>query len=86
MAQGVPAQLQAAAQLQQSVAQGQAATAQNPNAAAQQTQPNPQQLAAAAAANNPYPGYNLASLAGIDMSGFQNAIDWSSMYGMNMYV
>lgn len=81
MAQAVPAQLQAAAQLQQSVAQGQAATAPNPNAAAQQNQPNPQQLAAAAA-NSPYPGYNLA---GIDMSGF-NAIDWSSMYGMNMYV
>jgi RNA-binding protein Musashi len=46
--------------------------------------------AAAAAANhaaagggpNPYQGYNLAN---VDMSSFQG-IDWSSMYGMGMYV
>jgi RNA-binding protein Musashi len=31
---------------------------------------------------NPYQGYNLAN---VDMSSFQN-IDWSSMYGMGMYV
>ena len=44
------------------------------------------QLAAAAAAaaggQNPYQGYNLAN---VDMSSFQG-IDWSSMYGMGMYV
>jgi RNA-binding protein Musashi len=45
--------------------------------------------AAAAAANhaatgapNPYQGFNLAN---VDMSSFQG-IDWSSMYGMGMYV
>jgi hypothetical protein len=77
----IPAQLQAAAQLQQTVSA--APTAPQPttvNPTQQQQQPNPQLTAAAA--QNPYPGYNLA---GIDMSGF-NAIDWSSMYGMNMYV
>ncbi len=45
------------------------------------------QLAAAAAAavaggQNAYQGYNLAN---VDMSSFQG-IDWSSMYGMGMYV
>jgi RNA-binding protein Musashi len=40
---------------------------------------NPQlTTAAATAAPQPYPGYNLAS---IDMTSF-NGIDWSSMYGM----
>lgn len=77
----IPAQLQAAAQLQQSVsAAPQTAQQSAVNAAQQQQQQNPQLTAAAA--QNPYPGYNLA---GIDMTGF-NAIDWSSMYGMNMYV
>lgn len=47
-----------------------------------QQQINAQQAAAAA---NPYPGYNLANLANVDMSSFQN-VDWASMYGMGMYV
>lgn len=80
--QGVPAQMQAAAQLQQTVQQGAPVQAQNATTAAQQNQQNPQM---AAAANSPYPGYSMQNLTGIDMSGF-NAIDWSSMYGMNMYV
>lgn len=76
MAPGVPAQLQAAAaaaQLQQQAHQTQ------PTSNTQQ----PQTPQLTAPTGNPYPGYNLAS---VDMSGFQNAIDWSSMYGMNMYV
>lgn len=74
MAPGVPAQLQAAAaaaQLQQH---------QQQPASSSQQQPQTPQLTAPA--TNPYPGYNLAS---VDMTGF-NSIDWSSMYGMNMYV
>lgn len=38
--------------------------------------------AAAAAAQNPYSGY---SLTNVDMSSFQG-VDWSSIYGMGMYV
>ena len=38
--------------------------------------------AAAAAAGNPYSGY---SLTNVDMSSFQG-VDWSSIYGMGMYV
>lgn len=80
MAPGVPAQLQAAqlqaAQLQQQQQQQQQAQS---AASSQQPPPTPQLSAQAA---NPYPGYNLA---GVDMQGF-NGIDWSSMYGMNMYV
>lgn len=75
MAPGVPAQLQAAAAAAQLQQQHQAP----PNTSSQQ-QPQTPQLAAPTA--NPYPGYNLTS---VDMSGF-NGIDWSSMYGMNMYV
>ena len=77
MAPGVPAQLQAvaAAQLQQQQQQHQA-----PPASSSQQQPQTPQMNAPNA--NPYPGYNLA---GVDMSGF-NGLDWSSMYGMNMYV
>lgn len=81
MAPGVPAQLQAAAaaaQLQAQAAQQHQAQAQ-PATSAQQ-QPQTPQLTAPA--SNPYPGYNLTS---VDMTGF-NGIDWSSMYGMNMYV
>lgn len=81
MAPGVPAQLQAAqlqaAQLQ---AQQQQQQHQAPPTTSSQQQPQTPQLSAQAA--NPYPGYNLA---GVDMQGF-NGIDWSSMYGMNMYV
>ena len=40
------------------------------------------QAAAAAAAGNPYSGY---SLTNVDMSSFQG-VDWSSIYGMGMYV
>lgn len=78
MAPGVPAQLQAAAaaaQLQQ------AQQAHQTQSSSTNQQPQQPQLSAPSA--NPYPGYNLTS---VDMSGFQNAIDWSSMYGMNMYV
>ena len=50
-----------------------AATAPNVAAAA---------AAAAAAAGNPYSGY---SLTNVDMSSFQG-VDWSSIYGMGMYV
>lgn len=73
MAPGMQAQLQAvtAAQMQQHQA---------PQATSTQQQPQTPQLTAAS--QSPYPGYNLA---GVDMSGF-NGIDWSSMYGMNMYV
>lgn len=74
MAPGMPAQLQAvaaAAQLQQHQAQPTTSTTQQPQ--------TPQMNAQGA---SPYPGYNLA---GVDMTGF-NGIDWSSMYGMNMYV
>ncbi|KAL9890817.1 poly(U)-binding-splicing factor PUF60-B isoform X2 [Glossina fuscipes] len=39
-------------------------------------------LSAAAAAANPYQSYTLAN---VDMTGFQG-VDWSSMYGMGMYV
>lgn len=73
MAPGMQAQLQAvtAAQMQQHQA---------PPATSTQQQPQTPQLNAAT--QSPYPGYNLA---GVDMTGF-NGIDWSSMYGMNMYV
>ena len=40
------------------------------------------EAAAAAAAGNPYTGY---SLTNVDMSSFQG-VDWSSIYGMGMYV
>ena len=40
------------------------------------------QLAAQAAVGNPYAGYNLAN---IDMSSLQG-VDWSSIYGMGLYV
>lgn len=75
MAPGVPAQLQAAAAAAQMQQQHQA-----PPASSSQQQPQTPQMTAPA--TNPYPGYNLAS---VDMTGF-NSIDWSSMYGMNMYV
>ena len=39
-------------------------------------------VAAAAAAGHPYSGY---SLTNVDMSSFQG-VDWSSIYGMGMYV
>lgn len=42
--------------------------------------PNP--AASAALSGNPYQGY---SLTNVDMSSFQG-VDWSSMYGMGMYV
>lgn len=73
MAPGMPAQLQAvaAAQLQQHQA---------PPTTSTQQQPQTPQMNAQTP--TPYPGYNLA---GVDMTGF-NGIDWSSMYGMNMYV
>ena len=44
--------------------------------------PNAAAAAAAAAAVNPYSGY---SLTNVDMSSFQG-VDWSSVYGMGMYV
>uniref|UniRef100_A0A8D8Q6Z8 RNA-binding protein Musashi homolog Rbp6 n=1 Tax=Cacopsylla melanoneura TaxID=428564 RepID=A0A8D8Q6Z8_9HEMI len=58
----------------------------NPNsaaavaAAAAAAAPNP--AASAALSGNPYQGY---SLTNVDMSSFQG-VDWSSMYGMGMYV
>ena len=52
-------------------------------AAATTGAPNPMAAAAAAAAvANPYSGY---SLTNVDMSSFQG-VDWSSIYGMGMYV
>merc|ERR550534_3376698 len=48
----------------------------------QQQQPNAAAAAAAAAAGAQYQGY---SLANVDMSSFQG-VDWSSIYGMGMYV
>ncbi|KAL1461013.1 hypothetical protein WDU94_012946 [Cyamophila willieti] len=57
----------------------------NPNSAAAvaaaAAAPNPAASAAALSAN-PYQGY---SLTNVDMSSFQG-VDWSSMYGMGMYV
>lgn len=74
----------------QGVAQAQAQAQQQANQAAQQ---QPTQLGAPTATvahhqqqmngpGNPYSGYNLAN---VDMSSFQN-VDWSSLYGMGMYV
>lgn len=52
----------------------------------QATHPHAQALAAQAqapvAAHNPYQAYGLPN---VDMSSFQG-VDWSSMYGMGMYV
>lgn len=66
-------------------AQPNAAGAGNPGVNGAQVQPGgPQgQHPTGTAGNpNPYQGYNLAN---VDMSSFQG-IDWSSMYGMGMYV
>lgn len=63
-------------------------SAQMTSAGSAAPQPSAQQQMSAqqaAAAANPYPGYNLANLANVDMSSFQN-VDWASMYGMGMYV
>ena len=61
-----------------------AAAAAQASAGAQAGAPNPRAAAAAAAAAaaNPYSGY---SLTNVDMSSFQG-VDWSSIYGMGMYV
>lgn len=42
----------------------------------------PQQVAQSVAPHNPYQAYGIPN---VDMSSFQN-VDWSSMYGMGMYV
>lgn len=80
MAPGVPAQLQAAAAVQLQQHQQQQQQHQAPPTTSAQQQPQTPQMTAPQ--GNPYPGYNLTS---VDMTGF-NGIDWSSMYGMNMYV
>ncbi|XP_037922029.1 RNA-binding protein Musashi homolog 2 isoform X3 [Hermetia illucens] len=72
----------AAASQQQNAAATQAAAAPAAAAAAAQQAAMAAAPVSAAAAANPYQGYTLAN---IDMSSFQG-VDWSSMYGVGMYV
>jgi len=58
------------------------AMGQNQAASAAQAAAAAAAAAQAAAAGNPYSGY---SLTNVDMSSFQG-VDWSSIYGMGMYV
>lgn len=67
------------------------ATSNNPQApqpnqigtsAAQAVAQHHQQQQLTGPTGTPYPGYNLAN---VDMSSFQG-VDWSSLYGMGMYV
>ncbi|XP_016982156.1 poly(U)-binding-splicing factor PUF60 isoform X2 [Drosophila rhopaloa] len=78
----------AAAALAANAANGAGAGAHSLAAAAQQAglmAGNPLNAAAAAAAANPAAAYSNYALANVDMSSFQG-VDWSTMYGMGMYV